>query len=277
MPQSYRVWIAIGVVVAALVVALIAALVFVGAGQRRIGIAGAALATATPLAEEPPTRTPRPTTAPASAGGPQAKATSVSSASSEQSAARPAAPTALSAGAKPTSAALPQPNAAPTAPRAAPLEQQLPAAVTASGEAPASKDDRGAVTSFVAANASDGRLDTAWRVAGDGVGQWLRLSFAAPIAVSEIRLVPGYAKVDPSSGVNRFTQNRRVVRARFEFSDGTGVEWRFEQRPQLQPVPVPNVVTTFVHITILETTEVDTADARDFTPISEVVVVGSAR
>jgi hypothetical protein len=248
---------------------------FIGSAQRRIGFSGAALATATAVPQGPPTRNPRASVTVTLPDGPKGKATPVSNGGSEQSAVREPSATARLVAQNPTNAA-PLPEASTTSPNTATPEQQLPVAITASGEAPSSTDDRGVVTTFTAANVSDGQFDTAWRVAGDGVGQWIELSFAAPVKVSEIQLVPGYAKVDPLSGVDRFAQNRRVVRVRLELTDGTTVEGRFAERPELQPVRVPDIVTTSIRISILETTAPGAVDGRDFTPVSEVVVMGTA-
>jgi hypothetical protein len=150
-----------------------------------------------------------------------------------------------------------------------------PLRITASDEAPASIDSQQNTTTFVAENAVDGQMETAWRVPGDGVNQSLMLAFAAPVRVHEIALVPGYAKVDPFDQVDRFAQNRRVVRARFEFSSGESVEARFADRPELQVTLVNDTLTTYVRVVILETTAPGANDGRDFTPISEIVVMGT--
>lgn len=152
--------------------------------------------------------------------------------------------------------------------------QLMPDRVTASGEAPSSTDSTGVVTTFVAENTLDGQIETAWRVAGNGTNQFLLFEFPTPVTLREIRLVPGYAKVDTNDGTNRFTQNRRVRRVRFEFSQGAPVEADFRDEPTLQPTVIDAVTTTYVRIVIIETTETAAVEGRDFTPISEVEMYG---
>jgi hypothetical protein len=159
-----------------------------------------------------------------------------------------------------------------------PLGPQQPRRVTASGVADPSVDSAGATTTFDAANLADGRPDTAWRVAGDGRGQSVQLDFAGPVRVSEVQLIPGYAKLDAIDGTNRFNQNRRVRAVRLEFSDGSSFTATFADLPTLQAVALPQpVVSSYLRIVILETTDPGAQNGRDFTPISEIVVIGEAQ
>lgn len=162
-------------------------------------------------------------------------------------------------------------------PRPAAVARITPLWVSASGYAPNSRDAQGNTTTFVPDNAVDGRLDTAWRVAGDGVNQWLLLEFAGPVEVREVRMLPGYAKIDPVDGTNRFWQNRRVRRVRLEFRSGEWIEAPLDDQATLQAIPVNNIVTDAIRIVILESVPPAVADGRDFTPISEVEVIGVAR
>jgi outer membrane protein assembly factor BamB len=154
---------------------------------------------------------------------------------------------------------------------------QTPSSVTASSFAPSALDSIGNTITYEPANVADGRRETAWRVEGDGVGQFVQLDFARPVRVAEIRLLPGYAKIDPYDGTDRFAQNRRVRRARFEFSDGSSVEASFDDVADLQSIPIGPLVTSFVRVVILETIAPASDDPLDFTPISEVVVLGVSR
>ncbi|MFN3372902.1 MAG: NADase-type glycan-binding domain-containing protein [Chloroflexus sp.] len=163
------------------------------------------------------------------------------------------------------------------APRPAAVDRVTPLWVSASGYAPNSRDAQGNTTTFVPDNAVDGRLDTAWRVAGDGVNQWLLIEFAGPVEVREVRILPGYAKIDPVDGTNRFWQNRRVRRVRLEFSTGEWIEALLDDQAMLQSIPVNNIVTNSIQIVILESLPPAVADGRDFTPISEVEVLGVVR
>jgi len=151
----------------------------------------------------------------------------------------------------------------------------IPFRASASASAPPGVNACNQRISYDPALVHDGQLDTAWRVPGDGKGQFLRLDLAAPTLITELSLVPGYAKVDPCDGVNRFTQNRRVRKVRLSFSDGSSVEGSFTDAPTLQPVHFAPVRTSWVQISILETYPQPAGSAgRDFTPISEVVLGG---
>jgi serine/threonine protein kinase/SH3-like domain-containing protein len=158
-----------------------------------------------------------------------------------------------------------------------PPGEQHPAHVTASDTAPPNFDSQQHTITYDASNAVDGQPETTWRVPGDGVGQWLMLAFEQPVRVSDVRLLPGYAKIDPYDGTNRFTQNRRVQRVRLEFSDGSSAEASFADDMRLQSVSMNPVVTTFVRIVVLQTSAPAANDGRDFTPISEVEVIGQAQ
>lgn len=164
----------------------------------------------------------------------------------------------------------------PTAAAPMPAVQLPIVRISASNVAPPGKDSQGGTITYEPANAIDGHTDTTWRVPGDGKGQFLLLEFAAPVRISQVRLLPGYAKVDPIDGANRFTQNRRIQRVRFEFSDGSSSEAAFADVPELQPAQVGPVVTGFVRIVVLQTTPPGAEDGRDFTAISEIVVMGEA-
>lgn len=171
---------------------------------------------------------------------------------------------------------LPTASPTPTLPTAVPSPQILvPSSASASGyDANGSTDSQGNVTTFVPQNAVDGRPDTAWRVPGDGQGQWLRLDFDHPVTVLQVGVIPGYAKIDPYDGTDRFEQNYAVASARFSFSDGTATTHDFDYRPEMQYASVGQVRTTFVLIAILSTYPPRSNNPRNFTAISEVQVIG---
>ena len=88
--------------------------------------------------------------------------------------------------------------------------------------------------------------------------------------LTEIALIPGYAKVDPFDGTDRFFENRRVLAAHAVFDDGSSVPMTFRESPTLQPTPV-DAVTTRVVIVIDQTSA---HGGRDFTAVSEVTFQG---
>jgi hypothetical protein len=146
-----------------------------------------------------------------------------------------------------------------------------PVGVQASASAPTSQDAAGDPVTFAASNAVDGDPTTAWRVPGNGVGDYLVLTFDRLIHVEEIVMVPGYAKVDPVDGTDRFAQNRRVSSAEFEFSDGQVMAFGYADRPVPQSAPI-GLETTEVTMRINSTTTAQ----RDFTAVSELEVRGWA-
>lgn len=165
----------------------------------------------------------------------------------------------------------------PAGPQYGELSDQLPITVNASSYAAAGFDSAQNRISYEPERAIDGNPETAWRVEGNGRNHYLQLNFAQPILVQELLLLPGYAKIDPYDGTDRFWQNRRVRRARLEFSDGQQLEVQFADLRDMQLISFTPIETSSIRIVILETTDLRTTSDRDFTPISEIVVRGKPR
>lgn len=251
----------IGAVAVVALLAIIGGVAFVVTQSRSVqpGLAGSPAAlTATRVAL--PTRTPRPAMASATPVLPTRT------------------PRPVAAGLTATAVPASSSGGLPTrTPRPAAVARITPLRVSASDYAPNSRDAQGNTTTFTPDNAVDGRFDTAWRVAGDGMNQWLLLEFAGPVEVGEVLILPGYAKIDPVDGTNRFWQNRRVRRVRLEFRSGERIEALLDDQAMLQPIWVNNVVTDAIRIVILESLPPAVDDGRDFTPMSEVEVIGVVR
>jgi serine/threonine protein kinase len=142
--------------------------------------------------------------------------------------------------------------------------------VIASDTAPSSTDAAGNVVTYVPGNVVDGDVETAWRTPGDGRGASVRLIFDNPVSVVRIGLIPGYAKTDPQTGVDRFRQNRIIE----------SVEYRVPGLPNttkaFRPIPIPQFVrlratTSAITIRILATSG---SGGLDYTAISEIYVYG---
>lgn len=131
-------------------------------------------------------------------------------------------------------------------------------------------DSCGRTVTYDPGNAVDGNLSTAWRVAGDGTGDTLQLTLAAPAHLTEVGLVPGYAKIDLCSGFDRFPQLRRITAVTWRFDGGVTVQQIFKDRAEVQSLPVDVVSATIV----VEITGVTPAPQLDATAISEVRLVG---
>jgi hypothetical protein len=149
-----------------------------------------------------------------------------------------------------------------------------PVSVTAACTAPPGVDAAGNPVTYDAQLTLDGVGATAWRCAGSAVGQRLVFDFGKRVTLASVGLVPGYAKVDPVDGTNRFAENRTVTAANWHFDNGT------TQR-QTIAAPAPTAATLQLSSGV-ETTKVvleivgtgnDTA-VRDFTAISDVVFTG---
>jgi hypothetical protein len=133
--------------------------------------------------------------------------------------------------------------------------QGEPGSVRTSNTAVAGLDACGDEHVYAPANTVDGKPDTTWEVAGTGVGQWIELDYKKPISVNRVGIIPGYAKIDPCDGTDRFYQLYTVRKAEIKFSDGSIVETRtFDRKPAMQFTHLPNTErTSSVRITILAT------------------------
>jgi hypothetical protein len=132
-------------------------------------------------------------------------------------------------------------------------------------------DASGQSVTYEVGNLADGQNETAWRVPGSGVGVTLRAEWDAPVTLTSIGLVPGYAKVDPTDGSDRFWENRRVLAVRYHFDNGTVVDASFTESPDLQPTTV-QVTTRTVTVEITRTTP---SPERNYTAISELAFAGA--
>jgi hypothetical protein len=152
------------------------------------------------------------------------------------------------------------------------------AAAEASCVAPDSTDSRGNPITFAAQNLIDGDLATTWRCAGDGAGQALTFTLAAPATVTQLGAVPGFAAIDPFNGDDRFAENRRVVSARWSCLAVGGIQTAsaiqtFADDRQMQTIPV-NGFSGCAAIRF-EVTGATPAARRDFVAVSEVSIAGA--
>jgi len=160
-----------------------------------------------------------------------------------------------------------------------PTGTQQPVAVLASKTAPSTKDGGDNLVSYAPENLIDGLKDTAWRVPGSGQNEYVLLKFADLTLINEVKVLPGYAKIDPYTKDDRFPQNRRVKQAQFIFDDDKSVSVSFKDQPTYQSVKLdPPPVSTSLKIEILDTfPPKDSRNPMNFTAISEVVVLGQAK
>lgn len=140
--------------------------------------------------------------------------------------------------------------------------------VSASCTAAPSVDGGGHRVTYGASNLLDGARDTAWRCDGRGVGDTLTFALPHGTTVAALGLVPGYAKTDPVTGVDRYAQENRVTKVRWEIGDRRVVQ-RLSADPHdrsLRLLRIPATDAERVRLTILSTAR----GPRDVTAISEV-------
>jgi hypothetical protein len=149
-----------------------------------------------------------------------------------------------------------------------------PASVTAPRSSPDSADAAGRTTSYEAANVLDGRTSTAWRMEGSGVGESLTFSFDAPVRITEVAMVNGFAKIDPADGTDRYPQGRRITEVTWTFTTATGpvvvTQDLTDGDRALQALTVAPVETTAVELTLDAVTAPGSGGRFDRTAISEV-------
>lgn len=64
--------------------------------------------------------------------------------------------------------------------------------------------------SYGAAQVGDHNGAAAWCAPADASGEFLTLSFGAPVTVTSVGLEPGYDKIDAATGRDRWDENRHV-------------------------------------------------------------------
>ena len=159
------------------------------------------------------------------------------------------------------------------------LDGRVGVTVTATQTAEGSTDSEGNVVTYEAANVVDGDPGTAWRMPFNDWDwdDYILITFDEPVTITELGLIPGYAKVDPASGADRFMQNHRICRATWQSSDGTYWSQNFEQKPDMQWVPVAGTVT-WIRLGNLDSCwylNDEEKPARDFIAISDIDVRGT--
>ncbi|HWS31155.1 MAG TPA: hypothetical protein VN408_00275 [Actinoplanes sp.] len=144
------------------------------------------------------------------------------------------------------------------------------ASVTATSTADSAQDAGGSTVTFDADNVADNDPETAWRTPGTGIGESLTFTFSRPVHLTSVGVIPGYAKLDPTSGVNRFTENRRVEQARFDFGGGIVNDYSFSDSTESQTYTI-EMITDSVTVTILDSTD---KTKRNYTALSEIAFYG---
>jgi hypothetical protein len=138
-----------------------------------------------------------------------------------------------------------------------------------------SRDSAGRKVTYVPENAVDGKAQTAWRCAGTAVGEKLTIRLGGDANIAEVGLIPGYAKTDPESGVDRYAENNRITRVRWQLGDGVSFVQRLDPGTSsraVQLIRVPPTVTDTLTLEILAVKH----GPRNTTAISEIAVLKTA-
>ena len=139
--------------------------------------------------------------------------------------------------------------------------------------APETQDLDGSLVGYQAAQMRDGVPASTWRMAGDGTGSVITITLRRPTVVSRVGLINGYAK--QVSGVDWYPSNRRILAVEWGFDDGSTLEQSLDERPILQRMEVPAVLTSQVTLTLTSVTPPGPGTlGRDYTAISEVAIIG---
>lgn len=141
--------------------------------------------------------------------------------------------------------------------------------------APPAVDAAGHRVTYQPANAVDGVRDTAWRCPGKAIGRELVVHLPHPVTVGEVGLVPGYAKTDPASHVDRYAQNNRITRLRWILGHGVSVVQRLDGSAHdrsMRTIRVPRTRTDRIVLQVLAVQR----GPFDTTCVSEVRVAATA-
>jgi hypothetical protein len=147
--------------------------------------------------------------------------------------------------------------------------------VTATHTAPSSTDGSGNVVTYLPSNVIDGDVESAWRAPGNGRGERITLLFPGPVSIVRVGLIPGYAKFDATTGVNRFDQDRIVTEVRYLIPGLPPTVQHLKPQPYPQYVRL-SATASRITIEIVGTTKPAAANY-DYTAISEIYVLGSAQ
>jgi hypothetical protein len=137
-------------------------------------------------------------------------------------------------------------------------------------------DSAGNLVSYSPGNVYDEDMTTAWRCDGDGTGQQLTVDLAGKTRIGEVGLVPGYAKTDARSGIDRYAENDRITRVRWVFDDGTTVEQSFDAAVSNRSMQSMRIPVTRARKVVVEVLDSERGD-RNTIAVSELRIGAVAR
>ncbi len=172
------------------------------------------------------------------------------------------------------------PSSSPTtAPSDAPTDVARFATATVPATAPPNQDLSGNLVRYEATNLLDGVATTCWRMPGDGTGEELVFELAEATTLTSVGLINGYAKHARDAQGNRldwYHGNRRILSVTWLFDDGTSVSQDLSDTTKLQLLDLGPVTTSTVRLQLVQVSSPGSGRAaRDYTPISDVSLMGS--
>jgi hypothetical protein len=175
---------------------------------------------------------------------------------------------------KPTKESSDEPTKKPAKPKPGKSGDVAPSAdIAVPATAPPNQDVSGDTVTYKAGNMVDGKADTCWRMPGDGTGSTITFTLPQETEIKAVGMINGYAKT--AGSLDWYTGNRRIIKATWEFDDGTVIEQDLTETRDLQTLQVDPVTTTSVRLTLTEVSKPGTGpEARNYTAISEVSLVG---
>lgn len=153
------------------------------------------------------------------------------------------------------------------------------AEATVPATAPPNQDTSGNLVRYEARNMLDGVPQTCWRMPGDGTGKEITIKLAEPTTLTKVGLINGYAKTATDArgqSLDWYHGDRRVLSVEWVFDDGSSVSQSFDDTRALQTIKVAKVTTQTVTIRLVSVSNPGKGRAaRNYTPISDVAMVGS--
>lgn len=124
-------------------------------------------------------------------------------------------------------------------------------------------------------NAVDGVRTTAWQVAGDGVGESIRLEFLQEVTITRCSVIPGYDKIE-GSGWNRdrWLSTNRVTGVEITWVGGRQLH-TFNDVRDFQDISFSNIGTNYVEFNIRRTVPGSTGRQSGDTALSEIACYGT--
>jgi len=166
----------------------------------------------------------------------------------------------------------------PPEPVGDPVDVTSTTTATVPGEAPSNNDVTGELVTFVGDNLLDADATTCWRIAGDATGSTITFTFPAPVTLTEVGLVNGYAKTsvdDAGQAFDWYHGNRRVLSAEWVVAGQTFAQ-DFGDTTELQALAIEPVETTTVELRLTGVSPPGAGPTgRDYTAISDVRLTGS--